>query len=114
MKMKEHFPEAFQVDHNKSFEVQDATWYSYGEKYESDGDQDSAIEHAVLNHDRMVEEIAELKGAIEAAVRIKELWLPMGAFSDSPPECYAEIEALHEMANKFEKALAKLNQEGEG
>ncbi|CAM0104917.1 hypothetical protein PODOV084v1_p0021 [Vibrio phage 340E47.2] len=64
-------------------------------------------------YDRMVEEIAELKGAIEAAVRIKELWLPMGAFSDSPPEHYAEIEALHKMANKFEKALAKLNQEGE-
>ncbi len=67
----------------------------------------------VNNHDRMVEEIAELKGAIESAVRIKELWLPMGAFSDSPPEHYAEIEALHKMANKFEKALAKLNQEGE-
>ncbi|CAH9015599.1 coil containing protein [Vibrio phage 120E34-1] len=70
--------------------------------------------HAINNHDRMVEEIAELKAAIEAAVRIKELWLPMSAFSDSPPEHCAEIEALHKMANKFEKSLAKLNQEGGG
>ncbi|AUR94100.1 coil containing protein [Vibrio phage 1.191.O._10N.286.52.B4] len=61
IKMSEMFPEAFQVDHNKSFEVQDATWYSYGEKYESDGDQDSAIEHAVLNHDRLQQENAELR-----------------------------------------------------
>ena len=62
--MSDVFPEAFQVEHNKSFEVQDATWYSYGSKYESDGDQDSAIEHAVLNHDRLVEENAELRKAL--------------------------------------------------
>ena len=68
MKMSEHFPEAFQVKHNKSFEVQDATWYSYGSKYESSCDQDSAIEHAVLNHDRLTEENAELR---EALTRIK-------------------------------------------
>ncbi|CAM0007363.1 hypothetical protein VPHK367G1_0009 [Vibrio phage K367 g1] len=62
---------------------------------------------------RMTEEIAELKRSIEAAMRIKELWLPMCAFSVDPPGHYREIEALHKMANKFEKALAKLNQEGE-
>ncbi|AUR90664.1 hypothetical protein NVP1149O_10 [Vibrio phage 1.149.O._10N.286.55.A12] len=66
---------------------------------------------AINNHDRMVEEIAALKGAIEAAVRIKELWLPTIAFSDNPPEHYAEIEALHKMANKFEIALAKLSKD---
>ena len=66
---------------------------------------------SINNHDRMVEEIAELKGAIEAAVRIKELWLPTIAFSDNPPEHYAEIEALHKMANKFERALAKLSKD---
>tara|TARA_R110002020_G_scaffold138763_1_gene309273 strand:+ start:31 stop:324 length:294 start_codon:yes stop_codon:yes gene_type:complete len=65
IKMSEMFPEAFQVDHNKSFEVQDATWYSYGEKYESDGDQDSAIEHAVLNHDRLQQENAELREMLQ-------------------------------------------------
>lgn len=91
MKMKEHFPEAFQVHGNPSFGVQNCVWTTFGEDEQSTANQDSAIEHAVLNHDRMVEEIAELKGAIEAAVRIKELWLPMGAFSDSPPEHYAEI-----------------------
>ncbi|AUR91265.1 coil containing protein [Vibrio phage 1.158.O._10N.261.45.E12] len=67
-KMSEAFPEAFQVEHNKSFEVQDATWYSYGEKYESDGDQDSAIEHAVLNHDRLQQENAELREALQKTV----------------------------------------------
>ena len=64
MRMSDHFPEAFQVEHNKSFEVQDATWYSYGEKYESDSEQDSAIEHAVLNHDRLQQENAELREAL--------------------------------------------------
>ena len=66
MKMSEVFPEAFQVEHNKSFEVQDAAWYSYGEKYESDGDQDSAIEHAVLNHDRLVEENKQQRESLDA------------------------------------------------
>ena len=64
MRMSDYFPEAFQVEHNKSFEVQDATWYSYGEKYQSDGEQDSAIEHAVLNHDRLQQENAELREAL--------------------------------------------------
>ncbi len=66
IKMSETFPEAFQVEHNKSFEVQDATWYSYGEKYESDGDQDSAIEHAVLNHDRLIEESKQQRESLDA------------------------------------------------
>ncbi len=68
MKMSEHFPEAFQVEHNKSFEVQDVTWDSYGVGYESSGEQDSAIEYAVLNHDRMADEIAELREALSALV----------------------------------------------
>jgi len=66
IKMSEMFPEAFQVDHNKSFEVQDVTWYSYGSKYESDGDQDSAIEHAVLNHDRLIEENKQQRESLDA------------------------------------------------
>lgn len=64
MKMSELFPFAFQVEHNKSFEVQDVTWYSYGEKYESDSYQDSAIERAVLNHDRLTEENQRLREAL--------------------------------------------------
>lgn len=61
MKMSEHFPEAFQVDGNPSFGVQNCVWTTFGEDEHSTADQDSAIEHAVLNHDRMVGEIAEFK-----------------------------------------------------
>jgi len=61
VKMSDVFPYAFQVEHNKSFEVQDAVWYSYGEKYESDCDQDSAIERAVLSYDQHLARIAELE-----------------------------------------------------
>ena len=95
MKMSEHFPEAFQVDHNKSFEVQDATWYSYGEKYGSDGDQDSAIEHAVLNHDRLQQENAALKEANAWHVnRTKELHEDNAELRESESDLVNEIEDL--------------------
>ena len=59
------------------------------------------------SHDRLQQENAELREALEGAMRIKDLWLPQGAFSDSPPENYQEIEALHLMAKSFEKLLNK-------
>ncbi|AUR95915.1 coil containing protein [Vibrio phage 1.214.O._10N.222.54.F11] len=115
MKMKEHFPEAFQVDHNKSFEVQDAAWYSYGEKYESDGDQDSAIEHAVLNHDRMVEEIAELKGLVDNLKkdRSSAISLMSKSWQHGAEDRPMILTSFVEMANKQFESLAKLNQEGD-
>lgn len=69
MKMTELFPEAFQVEGNESFEVQNISWFSYGDEYQSTAEQDSAIEHAVMNHDRLEQENAELKG-LNAAYRL--------------------------------------------
>ena len=89
MKMSEHFPEAFQVDGNPSFGVQNCVWTTFGEDEQSTADQDSAIEHAVLNHDRMVEEIAELREFV----------------------CSLQLDVGNEI--KLENLLAKLNQEGE-
>ena len=61
--MSELFPEAFQVQGNESFEVQNISWFSYGDVYQSTAEQDSAIEHAVMNHDRLEQENAELRKA---------------------------------------------------
>ncbi|AUR98226.1 coil containing protein [Vibrio phage 1.248.O._10N.261.54.F1] len=117
MKMSDKFQLPVFYECNPLSEVAKfSAWQGNGEICKSlflafdDCDADLICE-AINNHDRMVEDIAELKGAIEAAVRIKELWLPMGAFSDNPPEHCAEIEALHKMANKFERALAKLSKD---
>ena len=54
---------------------------------------------------------AELVEAIQSAINIKQLWLPVGSFSDCPPEDYRELEALHLMANKFKKLLEMCNEE---
>lgn len=56
IKMIELFPESFGVDHNKSFAVQNCHWVTFGVDYHSNCEQDDAIAHAVLNHDRLVEE----------------------------------------------------------
>ncbi|QZI90970.1 hypothetical protein MYOV024v1_p0045 [Vibrio phage PS34B.2] len=99
MKMKEHFPDAFQVDGNPSFGVQNCVWTTFGEDEHSTADQDSAIEHAVLNHDRMVEEIAELRKGLEIMIEQFE----------SDHNCEYEYNIIR--WNK--DLLAKLNQEGE-
>ena len=99
MKMSEHFPEAFQVDGNPSFGVQNCVWTTFGEDEQSTADQDSAIEHAVLNHDRMVEEIAELQAALELMV------LHFESNHNSEHEC--------EVIKLSKKILPNLNQEGE-
>lgn len=56
---------------------------------------------------KQAERIKELEEVIEASLRVKNLWLPVGAFSDCPPENYREIEALHIMHNKLKEALNK-------
>ena len=65
MKMRELFPEAFQVKGNESFEVQNISWFSYGDEYQSTAEQDSAIEYAVMNHGRLEQENAELREAVQ-------------------------------------------------
>ena len=72
LKMSEVFPEAFQVEHNKSFEVQNCHYICFGESFHTDGYQDAAIETAVLAYDSNQEliasqakEVAELKSQIE-------------------------------------------------
>ena len=75
MKMSELFPKAFEVPHNKSFEVQNCHWVTFGEDFHSNCDQDDAIAHAVLNHDRLVEENARLTElAAQKASRADELY----------------------------------------
>ena len=67
----------------------------------------SDIEEFASNHDRLVEENATLREALQGALSMKRLWLPQGSFSDNPPENYQEIEALHLMAKSFEQLLNK-------
>lgn len=55
--MAEQFPEVFQVEGNFSFEVQNAVYYCFGERYETEAEQDSAIQHAVINHDALTEHL---------------------------------------------------------
>lgn len=64
MKMSKLFPEAFEVEHNKSFEVQNCHWVTFGEDFHSNCEQDDAIAHAVLNHDRLTEENQKLREAL--------------------------------------------------
>lgn len=56
MKMKDLFPAAFQAEGNPSFEIMDVDFCSYGDEYNTSAKQDSAIEHAVLSHDELVEQ----------------------------------------------------------
>lgn len=73
-KMKDYFPQAFLSEINPSFEVMDADFVCYGDEYNTKADQDSAIQHAVLNHDRLVEENQRLTAiATKHATRADEL-----------------------------------------
>lgn len=66
MKMKDLFPEAFEVEHNKSFGVQNCHWVTFGTDYHSNCEQDDAIEIAVLNHDNLVEQLTNSQHCINA------------------------------------------------
>ena len=50
---------------------------------------------------------AELVEALKKALSIQNLWLPVVAFSDCPPDNIAEIESLHLMADDFAKLIGK-------
>jgi hypothetical protein len=53
--------------------------------------------------DKLEQENAELRFALERAIRIKDLWLPISV----PNEHEGEAEALHRMYNSFESLLNK-------
>lgn len=74
-KMKDYFPQAFLSEINPSFEVMDADFVCYGDECNTTADQDSAIQHAVLNHDRLVKENQRLTAmATKHATRADDLW----------------------------------------
>lgn len=62
MKMSDYFQEVFEVKHNKSFAVQNCHWVTFGEDFHSNCEQDDAIEHAVLNHDRLTSQTCAAVG----------------------------------------------------
>ena len=78
--------------------------FNFPDKYEREAR--AAIE-AVNAFDSQQELINELVANIEAAMGIKDLWLPSGGFADNPPENYGEMEALAIMARNFENVIAK-------
>ena len=106
VKMKEVFPEAFQVEHNKSFEVQNLSWYSYGTKYESNSKQDSVIEYAVLNHDRLVEENEDLNH------RVKDLTSCVNVSVSRNNELKQENAELREALQVVERTLGSIKRFG--
>ncbi|CAM0007001.1 hypothetical protein VPHK373_0010 [Vibrio phage K373] len=69
------------------------------------GEQIDHVAHAINNHDRMVEEIAELKGKLLEHKEFNELMHSM-------PTDWT-IKRSIELHKETEKLLAKLNQEGE-
>jgi hypothetical protein len=77
MKMSEFFPDAFKVEHNKSFEVQNCHWITFGTEYHSTFGQDDAIAHAVLNHDHLELENKRLR---EFVTKVSELDAEMFRF----------------------------------
>lgn len=110
MKMKDRFPEVFQVNGNPSFGVQNCVWTTFGEDEQSTEDQDSAIEHAVLNHDRMAEENKKLLIALCDIQGMCIGDVAMGYKLD--PESIGMM--IYEATGMTHPELsAKLNQEGE-
>lgn len=108
MKMSELFPKAFEVPHNKSFEVQNCHWVTFGEDFHSNCVQDDAIAHAVLNHDRLVEENARLTElAAQKASRADELFNMLERLV-SPENCRKDV--IHLMS-EAESLLDKIKQE---
>ena len=75
---------------------------NFGESEQSTSDQDSAIEHAVLNHDRLVEENTELREALR-------LLVSNGIEINNIDEIEDEEDAFTVQSN-FNDALIKANQ----
>ena len=99
--MSELFPEAFQVKGNESFEVQNISWFSYGDEYQSTAEQDSAIEHAVMNHDRLEQENAELREKLKYCKKAFLNQVEFDLVRDSAKQETQEIaESIHKLLNK--------------
>ena len=71
--------------------------------------------HAINNHDRMVEEIAELKGLVDNLKkdRSSAISLMSKSWQHGAEDRPMILTSFVEMANKQFESLAKLNQEGE-
>ena len=100
IKMSKLFPKVFEVNHNKSFEVQNCHWVTFGEDFHSNCEQDYAIEHAVLNHDRLVEENERLRLDLLFLARSKQ---------NSPVDSHYALDALVSMAARTLKELEDNN-----
>ena len=99
MKMSDVFDaDDFNIMHQA--EIVDTSKYAYIEHNEIQIEGEAHINHAVRNHDRMVEDIAELKDALELMILQFE----------SDHNCEYEYKVIKSSKN----LLAKLNQEGEG
>ncbi len=74
------------------------------------------VAHAINNHDRMVEEIAELKGLVDSLKkdRSSAISLMSKSWRHGAEDRPMILTSFVEMANKQFESLAKLNQEGEG
>ena len=100
IKMSEHF------EFGLCLEVRDGHIYN---RYDEFTDKQAGlIEDAINNHDRMAEEIAELKGALKSLIETSES--NEQQLSASLLEAHAESTTL----KSAKRLLAKLNQEGEG
>ncbi len=89
----------------------------YGELADFSGYKKEAryVAHAVNNHDRMVEEIAELKDSVDSLKkdRSSAISLMSKSWQHGAEDRPMILTSFVEMANKQFELLAKLNQEGE-
>ena len=74
------------------------------QKYLNDSAPSDFKFHLSNGIEKLVEDNAELREAIDSAMRIKDLWLPFHVVAN---EHEGEAVELHRMYNKFEKLLNK-------
>lgn len=90
----------------KVSDVFDLTKVSFPSSYTDN--QVRVAGRAIANYDRMVEEIAELKGAIDGAINIGRLWLP----SSYSVENREEDKAIYNMHSEFIRLLLRDDSDG--
>ena len=121
MKMSEVFSLPLQATYEKDYSdeynhhICDSTGDILLPCIPDDVDQEFIVE-AVNNHDRMVEEIAELKGLVDSLKkdRSSAISLMSKSWQHGAEDRPMILTSFVEMANKQFESLAKLNQEGEG
>lgn len=114
-KMKDYFPQAFLSEINPSFEVMDADFVCYGDEYNTTGDQDSAIQYAVLNHDRIVEENQRLTAiATKHATRANDLYEALDNLLEILGGEWTRSKRVHNQMDEAKKCLDKSRIEAEG